>query len=256
MAGRKLELAQNRRDVGLDGLHRDAQPLRDLLVEIAARDVLDDLALARRELVELHVARRSAPPERVEDEAGQTRGEHGVALVDAPDRVGELVGADALRHVAARARADDRDHVGRVVGDAEGEVSPSGSLRRITSTPPPSGMWTSSSTTSGPFDAMAVTASSTDPASPTTSTRPCSSARTPRGRARGRRRCRTEVTASARLPSRRRARRGSPPGRRGAPSARRSTRGCRGGRRGRAPASKPGPRSRTNALSAPSRAST
>ena len=41
------------RHVGLDRLRRDVEPQRDLLVHVAARDVLQHLALARRELVEL-----------------------------------------------------------------------------------------------------------------------------------------------------------------------------------------------------------
>ena len=44
----ELELAQHGGDVGLDRLDRDPEPLRDLLVEVAAGDVAQDLALARR----------------------------------------------------------------------------------------------------------------------------------------------------------------------------------------------------------------
>ena len=46
--------------MGLDGLDRDAEALGDLLVEVAAGDVAQDLALAGRELVEVGVARRGA----------------------------------------------------------------------------------------------------------------------------------------------------------------------------------------------------
>src|SRR5947208_2340494 len=55
VAAGELELAQHRADVRLDGLDRDPQAQRDLLVHVAARDVAQDLALARRELVELGV---------------------------------------------------------------------------------------------------------------------------------------------------------------------------------------------------------
>src|SRR5258708_3745555 len=51
----ELELAQDGGDVGLDGLRRDAEAQGDLLVEIAAGDVLDDLALAWGEVVELGI---------------------------------------------------------------------------------------------------------------------------------------------------------------------------------------------------------
>ena len=55
MAGGELELAQHGADVGLDGLDGDPEALGDLLVEVAAGDVAQDLALARGELVELGV---------------------------------------------------------------------------------------------------------------------------------------------------------------------------------------------------------
>src|SRR3954451_5331136 len=53
----ELQLAQDRGDVRLDRLGGDAQAQRDLLVEVAAREQLQDLALARREGVELGVRR-------------------------------------------------------------------------------------------------------------------------------------------------------------------------------------------------------
>ena len=48
VAARQLELAQHRRHVRLDRLRRDVEPQCDLLVHVAARDVLEHLALARR----------------------------------------------------------------------------------------------------------------------------------------------------------------------------------------------------------------
>src|SRR3954453_4492517 len=81
VAVRELQLAQHRADVRLDGLRRDPEAQRDLLVEIAAREVPEHLALARRELVEVGVRRRGRlAGEGVEDEAGQPRREDGVAL--------------------------------------------------------------------------------------------------------------------------------------------------------------------------------
>jgi hypothetical protein len=96
--------------------------------------VLEHLALARGELVELRVAclRRLLPSgERVEHEAGETRREDRVALLHAPDRVGELLTGDPLRHVAACPGADDGDHVLGRVGHAQGkEAGPRARLAR------------------------------------------------------------------------------------------------------------------------------
>ena len=60
VAARELQLAQHRRHVRLDGLHRDPQALGDLLVHVAAGDVAQHLALARRQLVELGSGRLRA----------------------------------------------------------------------------------------------------------------------------------------------------------------------------------------------------
>ena len=126
--------------MGLDGLDADLEPMGDLLVHVAAGDEAQDLALAVGELVERRVGggRRGAG-ERVEDEARQPRREDGVARGDPLHRVGELDARDRLRHVAAGARADDRDDVVGVVGDRQREEPVSGlagPARRITSTPP------------------------------------------------------------------------------------------------------------------------
>ena len=59
--------------MGLYGLHRDVEAQTDLLVEVAAGDVAEDLALARGELVELGVdlLGGQVAGEGVEHEAGQ-----------------------------------------------------------------------------------------------------------------------------------------------------------------------------------------
>src|SRR5215210_664183 len=49
----ELQFPQHRRHVRLDRLGRDMESRPDLLVEVAASDVLEDLALAGGELVEL-----------------------------------------------------------------------------------------------------------------------------------------------------------------------------------------------------------
>src|SRR4029077_3647195 len=78
---RELELAEHGRDVRLDGLDRDVQLRGDLLVGIAARDVAQRLALARREQVELGVDRLVGfARERVKDEPCEARREDDVAL--------------------------------------------------------------------------------------------------------------------------------------------------------------------------------
>jgi hypothetical protein len=77
VAGGKLQLAQHRRDVALDGLARDEQIAGDLLVGVTLGDQPQHLALPRGQLVELRiegrldVVRRGRRGEGVEDEAGQ-----------------------------------------------------------------------------------------------------------------------------------------------------------------------------------------
>src|SRR6185436_14445398 len=111
VAARELELSQHRGDVRLDGLRGDVEAEGDLLVHVAASDVLEDLALAGGEGVELGLWLRRRPGERVQHEAGEPGGEDGIALVHAPYRLRQLVAGDALGHVAAGAGPDDRDHV-------------------------------------------------------------------------------------------------------------------------------------------------
>src|SRR5271166_3381347 len=123
VAAGELELAQHGRHMSLDGLRRDAELDGDLLVHVPARDVLEHLALARRQQVQLrvHLRGRDLTGEGVEYEAGQARREHGVAIAHAAHRVGQLGGGDRLRHVAASTRADQRDHVLSRVADRERE---------------------------------------------------------------------------------------------------------------------------------------
>ena len=94
VAGGQLELAQDRGHVRLDGLGGDAEPQRDLLVEVAAGDVAQDLALARGELVEL--GRRSA---------GRRRGPPANASSTKPARRGEKTASPLVRRGGRRRRA-------------------------------------------------------------------------------------------------------------------------------------------------------
>src|SRR5579884_3911354 len=80
VARRELQLAQDARDVRLDGLHRQVQARCDLLVAVAARDQLQHLALACRERLELGVvADACALAERIEHETGEAWREDGVS---------------------------------------------------------------------------------------------------------------------------------------------------------------------------------
>ena len=107
VAVRELELSEHGRDVRLDGLRRDRELEGDLLVEVAAGDEAQDLALAQGELVELGVGLGlgDLAGERVEDEAGEARREDGVAVADAGDGVGQL---RARRSSSSRSRARPR----------------------------------------------------------------------------------------------------------------------------------------------------
>ena len=53
VARAELELAQDGADVRLDGAIGDPEPLGDALVGVAARQVVQDLALARRQRLQL-----------------------------------------------------------------------------------------------------------------------------------------------------------------------------------------------------------
>src|SRR5688500_4013240 len=128
---RELELAQDVRDVSLDGLYGQVQPGGDLLVHVAARDQLEDFPLARGQLVQLGVAADAlAGAEGVEHEARQPGGEDGVARADPLDRLRQLLAGDRLGHVAARAGADDGDHVLGRVRDREREEADAGPVGR------------------------------------------------------------------------------------------------------------------------------
>ena len=106
------------------------QPRGDLLVPVAARDQLQHLALTSGELVELGICNRVAGAKSVEHESGEPRREHCVAVRGAVHRLGELVPGDRLRHVSARARADDADHVLSGIRHGEREELHTGPLRR------------------------------------------------------------------------------------------------------------------------------
>ena len=106
----------------------------DLLVEVAAGDQAQHLALAERELVELGVelGLRDLALKGVEHEAGEPRREDGVAVADPADRRREVLAGDRLGHVPARARADHRDHVlgARPRPTARGIAAPAARARR------------------------------------------------------------------------------------------------------------------------------
>src|SRR5882757_7782039 len=100
----QLQLPQHGADVSLHGLHRDVEPQRDLLVEVAARDVAEYFPLAGGELVELGIdlLGGQVAGEGVEHESRQPRREDRVAVPDPPNCVCQLLAGDRLGDVAAR----------------------------------------------------------------------------------------------------------------------------------------------------------
>ena len=119
-AGRHAELAEDARDVLLDGVRRDDELLGDALVRAALGHQLEHLALARREGVERIVA--AAAAEHVRDDG---RVEHRPAGRDALDGIGEQreVGHAVLEQVADAlgAVADQVDRVALLGVRAEHE---------------------------------------------------------------------------------------------------------------------------------------
>ena len=211
-----------------------------------------------RELVELGVhlrgRQRRRAGERVEHEAGEPRGEHRVALGDPAHRVGELIAGDRLGHVAARAGADDRDHVLGGVGHRQRQEALRGARAGRPGGSPRPRRRPASARRAARRRARARARSAPRPRpwrrrrAPSTS--PSSSARTP---ARNRWWSSTITTLGALIarspaPPRcpRRATSARPRGRRGGACARRSTRRTPRRSSGTARGSKPGPRSRTN----------
>src|SRR5215472_2086966 len=76
VAGGELEFPQHRGDVAFNGLAGDIELARYLPIGVTAGDQAENLALARRQLVELGVERlavrgRAEGGESVEDEPGQ-----------------------------------------------------------------------------------------------------------------------------------------------------------------------------------------
>ena len=132
-------------------------------------------------------------------------------------------GVMRLGDVAAGAGADDADHVVRGVRDRQREelgVRAASAQPSIIARPPPSGRWTSSSTTSGTGARIAATASSTSPHRRRLARRHRARRAHRRGRARGRRRRRRDtrggvglaVRSLAGVPGRRSATSVPPPG--------------------------------------------
>ena len=73
VARRKLQLAQHGGHVGLHRLGRDVEPQGDLLVHVAAGDVLEHLAFARCQVVELRFRLWRRAREGVEHKPGEER---------------------------------------------------------------------------------------------------------------------------------------------------------------------------------------
>src|ERR1700754_4383435 len=95
------ELAQQVGTVRLDGLLRQVQGLRDLLVGVGLGDQLEHFLLARRERL-LRAGRRVAHP-LADDRALDRVGQKGVAARDRADRVQQRLVDLALQYVTGRA---------------------------------------------------------------------------------------------------------------------------------------------------------
>ena len=231
----------------------------DLLVHVAAGDVPQHLSLARRELVELvgRSAARSLARRRRRARsrpAAARRPRRRRPRVRSPRRARRRRSSSSrsrARRRGSRRSRPRRRPTPKAPGSARRGCS--GSADRMISTPPPSGMCTSSSTTSG-SRCDHVDRLRHGPASPTTSTRVAQLGahpgaeqvvvvddHDPRGRAHGGAHESVDPTrvplrrCATRPRSPRRARCGSTPPRPGAPCGRGSTRGCRGGRRRSSP---------------------
>ena len=165
---------------------RDREAQRDLLVHVAAGDVLEHLALARRELRRARARRlgRGRAGERVEHEAGQPRREDRVAVVHAAHRVGELL---AARWSSSRSRARPRGSTAITSSAASdtdsarkrGRGSRVGRAADHLDAAAVGHVHVEQDHVRAARRAIAATASSTVPASPTISSSGSSSARTP-----------------------------------------------------------------------------
>ena len=82
----ELQLGEDVRDVGLDGLRREEQPVADRLVRPALRHQRQDLALPIGQVVERHS--RASTSDELRDDLGI---DDRAALRDAPDGVREVV---------------------------------------------------------------------------------------------------------------------------------------------------------------------
>ncbi len=117
-AGRLVQFGQRVLHMVLHGAVGQHQPPGDLLVGQAGGHHPEDL---RFPLGELGSGRRAGwtagrragrePPELTEDQAGQARGEHGVARRGAADRIEELGPGRGLQQVPGRAGLDRVEHV-------------------------------------------------------------------------------------------------------------------------------------------------
>ena len=89
----QLQLAQHIRNVGLNGLHGNIEPLRDLSIAVGARQMLENLPFAFRQLVEFRIDfGEGNRREGFQHEPGQLWREHGMALRHSADCRREILG--------------------------------------------------------------------------------------------------------------------------------------------------------------------
>ena len=152
----KLQLPQHGRHMGLDRLDGYEQLAGNLFVGVTPGDQAQHFALPRAQLVELGVQvdsrRHRSAAEGVEHKPGQTRRENCVSGRHGGQRLDQLGGRDRFGHVAAGTGADGLEDVVWRVRDRKARKRTAGRDEPtclIISGPPPPGMCTSTSTTSG-----------------------------------------------------------------------------------------------------------
>jgi hypothetical protein len=101
------QLGQDPADVGLDGALTDEERGADLGVRQALSQQLQDVSLARGQLLQLHVAIGLGGDDEALDQTPGDRGrQEGVARVGCPDRVDQVLGGNRLEQESRGAGAE------------------------------------------------------------------------------------------------------------------------------------------------------
>ena len=125
MAVGLLGLAQNIGGVRFHRLHRNKQLLANLAVRIATREQPQDLQLAARERIHcwvlslLRLRGGRTRGKSIKDKTRQARREIRIPAVHLHHRLDQIRAGNILRHVATRARPNQRNHVLRRIRHAQ-----------------------------------------------------------------------------------------------------------------------------------------